>query len=304
MQNLSHKKILSFYIFFAIFLLNPLTAQDDFIEITDTAPTVIPTLWERVTHVIFFETGWYLLLMLLVGNLVFFFKRYSLRYPILLISCAYLGFYQGGCPCPVTAHAQTVASVIAGNPYWVTPALLLIAVILNSIIFGRFFCGFICPLGAVQEIFGWIRKTHIRLNLRLHRTGFIIRLTVFFIMLLAATYTGQYHFRIFDPFRTLFTFSGILASWIILVFVSGVSIWIYRPFCHFFCPLGALLELLSRYSFFQIRLKKSCISCNKCHTLCPVGAITENGIIDNGVCIRCGKCLSRTTCFQFSSTQV
>ena len=276
-----------------------ISAQDEFTEITEPLTPVVPSLISRIQQAVVSEAGWFIILMTLLGITAITTKRLWLRYPILLVSLAYLGFYRGGCPCPVTAHAQTASSIISGNPYWVVPAVLLLIVIVLSLVAGRFFCGFVCPLGAVQDILSWINRKIIKPSYTTSMIGRITRWIVFAGMLAAAYKTGAYHFKTLDPFRTLFLFSGTLYAWVIFSIMAGISVIFYRPFCAFFCPLGAVLELISKKTVLAIRLNKTCLSCKACNRCCPVGAISENGTVNNGMCIRCGKCLVKTSCFSF-----
>lgn len=81
----------------------------------------------------------------------------------------------------------------------------------------------------------------------------------------------------------------ILKSTILVVFVV-LSIFMYRPFCKFICPLGAFYSIFNKFSFFKYEVKKDkCIDCGKCKKVCDMDVYMKNSQ-DNLECIRCDKC--------------
>ena len=66
-------------------------------------------------------------------------------------------------------------------------------------------------------------------------------------------------------------------------------VFIYRAFCRFFCPLGALYGLFNRISVLGIRLDRpKCIDCGKCHAECKM----DIKHVGDHECISCGECIS------------
>jgi polyferredoxin len=82
---------------------------------------------------------------------------------------------------------------------------------------------------------------------------------------------------------------GWLFAWkvAVLLLVALLSVKIFRPFCRFLCPLGALYSLLNRVSIVHIRTDAGCTGCGRCVSNCPMHADTP----DSPECIRCGKCI-------------
>ena len=66
---------------------------------------------------------------------------------------------------------------------------------------------------------------------------------------------------------------------------------IYRPFCKWICPLGAVYALLNHVSLFQMKVDKSkCVSCGACAKACKMDVdITKSP--NHSECIRCGMCM-------------
>lgn len=91
------------------------------------------------------------------------------------------------------------------------------------------------------------------------------------------------------PFKPLFVFSGTAAAIAVTVVFAALSVFLFRPFCTYLCPYGALMALVSKIKLFRLKKDESCINCSLCVRNCPTGAMKEPGII-NGECIMCGEC--------------
>jgi ferredoxin len=193
----------------------------------------------------------------------------------------------------------------------VTAALLSIFLIIGSLVFGRFFCGFICPLGTSIDIFdSCIGKKD--MNLRLVKNVKYLLL----IFLIIAAILGSSFVHFVDPlviFERSFTLIAYpLISFVLGIFVPldnavytetfvalvvfgaiiGLSIITPRLWCRSFCPLGGLLAVLSKFSLFKFSFTESCIQCNMCEKICPTNAIDDtNMTIDSAECIACLDCL-------------
>jgi len=67
-----------------------------------------------------------------------------------------------------------------------------------------------------------------------------------------------------------------------------ISIFVYRPFCWFFCPYGALLSLISVKGLLKLKRNDDCIDCEKCEKICPTN---EAGKLDlKQECYLCNRC--------------
>ena len=85
---------------------------------------------------------------------------------------------------------------------------------------------------------------------------------------------------------------GWLYIWknVILIITIILSILIYRPFCKYICPLGALYSIFNPVSLYKYRVDKDkCIKCGKCAKACQmIVDPVENS--NSPECIRCGRC--------------
>lgn len=163
-------------------------------------------------------------------------------------------------------------------------------IIIPTIITGRLFCGYVCPLGLLVEIFSYLlkpvsRSRHLR-NLKYYHLIIIIILACF------GFYGGH-----LDPIATLTRGIGIvkhpgtflpIVIVLSILFLSAIE---ERFFCRNICPLGGLLGVISKISIFKLKMTE-CKECHVCEKVCPTGAI-EGQNVRFAECIVCQKCIDR-----------
>jgi len=184
----------------------------------------------------------------------------------------YFGFYREGCICPV-GSIQNVTLTLSDGGYTlpVTVALGFALPLVVALLWGRIFCGGVCPLGAIQDLVlvravrvpGWLDRA-----LRLLPHAYL-GLTILYVA------TGTL-FAIckYDPFVAAFRLSGsftmLLVGAALLLMATSVA----RPYCRYLCPYGVLLGWCSRLSWRRVTITPDvCTSCDLCHDACPFGAI-------------------------------
>ena len=210
--------------------------------------------------------------------------------------------------CPIGA----LQAVLGGNKhhfsFYVTGLLLLFGVTL-----GRLICGFLCLFGLIQDLLYRIPAPKLtvpkRVDRPLRRFKYVILLVA--VIVLPVFLTNQ--FGIAPPYfckwicpvgileggiplilknESLRSMLGFLFNWKmgILIFIIIASIFTYRPFCKYICPLGAIYSLFNRFSFYQMNVdKEKCSGCKLCEKQCKMNVeITKN--INAPECIRCGDC--------------
>lgn len=210
--------------------------------------------------------------------------------------------------CPI----GSLQAVISGNrhniSYYVLGTLILFGTVL-----GRFICGFLCPVGWFQQLLHKIpsRKPGIPRNADHKLRLFKYFVLVLFVLALPAFAVDGYGLgspwfcKWICPAGTLeggiplvlaneslrmnlgFTFWWKM--FLLALTIAG-SVFIYRPFCKYICPLGAVYALFNRFSLMRMELdENSCISCGKCVRSCPMQVdVLKN--INSAECIRCGRC--------------
>ena len=197
-------------------------------------------------------------------------------------------------------------------------------VVLLTVLAGRFFCGWICPLGtaldATDKVF--FRKRHQASGHRASRSigTRSIKYYILAAMLVAAAFGSQLAY-IMDPITiitraltfalfpivTLATRGGVsipyvpsdvhyffrfnfLAAAILIGILAANSVY-RRYWCRNLCPLGALLGLLSRFSIVRRLVKSDCIGCKRCIPDCKMGAILDDPTLyQTQECIYCYSC--------------
>ncbi len=190
---------------------------------------------------------------------------------------------------------------------------------------GRFVCGWLCPFGLAQDLLHKIPVLRKRKTLPLHR---ILKYGKYVVLVLFAGIGPAFLFGGFAkvpafckyicPSGTLFGAIPLLASnaslrgqagglflWKlgILLVLLLLSVKVYRPFCQYLCPLGAIYGLFNRFSLVQVHWEKqNCTSCGACERACPV-ALSVSEISRSPECIRCGKCIEACpgNCLSFTS---
>ena len=179
--------------------------------------------------------------------------------------------------------------------------------LLLTVVFGRFFCGWICPLGTLQQLSSWLlsprsRRENLRVNR--YRRWYAIKVYLLAGLLLAAL-AGTLQAGLLDPLSLLARglASGLWpllpggrsvpGGWLAAALVVAIVVasrWIPRLFCRAFCPLGALLGVFARFSMFRIcRRGDACSSCTLCTFACQ-GAdepLAQHRVAECHVCLNC-----------------
>lgn len=182
-----------------------------------------------------------------------------------------------------------------------------------GILFGRAICGFLCPFGFLQDMLYKIKTPKFKIPRYINRGLSYLKyiILIIFVIVLPIYVTNEYGMG--DPFfcklicpagtlgggiplvltnTALKNTIGILFFWKlwILIGIILLSIFTYRPFCKYLCPLGALYSIFNKFSFYQMILdKEKCTDCKRCEKNCKMDVeITKD--INNRECIRCGEC--------------
>lgn len=210
------------------------------------------------------------------------------------------------------AVGNIVSCIYKGNISWESvkySVWMLVATVPATVLVGRFFCGFFCSFGAVQDLlwFGSHRlralfpgKRNLKKADRIFRFAKYAVLFYFIIFVwsgVTAVKTagpwqvfGQYvSFGHWPGLKLLLSVGGVL---LLLIFIG--SLFVQRFFCRYFCPMGAIYSLISQTSFLKIdKPREECGKCHLCTSKCTMGMdLTKKDRIAGGECISCQKCVS------------
>lgn len=211
--------------------------------------------------------------------------------------------------CPIGAMQAVI------NSFKYDVSLYVIGFIsLVGILFGRLICGYICPFGLIQDLLYKIPSRKVKVNKKVNGVLKYLKYVVLvvFVFLLpmfivdefgissptfckyicpAGTLEGGVPLLLTNP--SLRASIGLLFSWkmFILVLVIVGSIFIYRPFCRYLCPLGALYAIFNPISIYRYEVDMNkCSGCKTCLQQCKL----EIDVYKNPnslECIRCGECV-------------
>ncbi len=210
--------------------------------------------------------------------------------------------------CPIGAMQAVIGNWNFKFAFYAAGFLMFVGALM-----GRFVCGFLCPFGLIQDLLHKIpfpKKLGTFQGDKLLRKLKYIILVIFVVLLpmFVVDVLGQgapYFCKLICPVGTLegglplvllnksmHSALGWLYAWknAALLVTIFLSVLIYRPFCKYICPLGAVYSIFNPISVFRYRVdKETCVDCAVCAKVCKM----QVNPVDNAnhpECIRCGAC--------------
>lgn len=183
--------------------------------------------------------------------------------------------------------------------------------VLYGILFGRIICGWMCPFGLIQELLYKIKTPKLKKNKVTYILSYLkYVILVFFVFIVPIMYSFRdtplpTFCKYICPAGTLeggigllankvnesyFSMLGPLFTWKFLLMVSFLvaCVFIFRMFCRFICPLGAIYGFFNKFSFFGVKIEDSkCTNCNLCVSHCKM----DIKKVGDHECINCGECI-------------
>ena len=181
----------------------------------------------------------------------FFFPQKTAKFRIfhLLVLIAIFGFIGGS-----ALSMESFKNWIVSGNIALVPIVILCAVLLLPVVFGRnFYCNFLCPFGAFQELLG-----KIPLPKKSFPPKFMKAVPVFKVILLVVIYVLMIFkvvedFTVFEPFSAFKFEVASLPSLVIAAVFLVISLFVSRPWCRFFCPTGTLIAVFACREFRESR---------------------------------------------------
>jgi len=218
-----------------------------------------------------------------------------------ICSVVYFGFYRKGCVCSV-GSIQNVVLCLVDPRYAISFSViaLFFLPLVATLLFGRVFCGGVCPLGALQDL---VVLRPLRVPLKLDKA---LRSLQYVYLGLAVLFAGwglqlkygwlninigqRFLVCEWDPIIPIFRRSGPFYMVAIAAAFIIAGMFIGRPYCRWLCPYGGILSLLSRVAWKNVRITPDKeLDCGKCEDACPYGAILALRA-DRGLCMACTRC--------------
>jgi len=206
--------------------------------------------------------------------------------------------------CPLGSLQSSLSELRFKLPLYIVGTLLVFGVLL-----GRAVCAFLCPFGLIQELLHKIPSPKLKKN-KLTRKLSLLKYAVLIIFAFALPVyylinngtavpafckficpagTLEGGIPLVAANSNLRKLAGFLFDWkvFVLIIVIASSIFIYRFFCRFLCPLGAIYSFFNRHAMIGIDVDESkCVNCKKCTNQCKMDTYK----INDRECIRCGEC--------------
>ena len=221
------------------------------------------------------------------------------------------GLHCYSCPgaitaCPLGALQNALASSGKRTPYYMLGIIMLYGIML-----GRWICGFLCPFGLIQDLLFKIRSPKLKKNrvtkvLSYFKYVLLVLFVVVFPIIYAirnmplpafckyicpsGTIGGAIALLLNPSNSEMFEMLGPLFTWKFILTCSIVvtCVFIFRAFCRFICPLGALYGLFNRFAILGIKVESDkCTDCGLCVSKCKM----DISRVGDHECINCGECI-------------
>ena len=205
----------------------------------------------------------------------------------------------------------------------------LLFVVTLTLLMGRIYCSVICPLGVMQDVIAWFRRKRNKYRYSPARNTLRYTLLVVACAALAlnvawlgglifpystygrivstilaplyklannglaaiAEHYGSYAFYEVDVWlKSITALVVALLTWGIIAVLAWKN---GRTWCNTICPVGTLLGLISRKSYYKMTIDtEKCKNCHKCERNCKAACIDlETHSVDHSRCVVCGNCI-------------
>ena len=220
---------------------------------------------------------------------------------------------------------QFLEAVLALN------VVVIVALLVLTLVFGRIYCSVICPLGIMQDIFGWLGKKAKKNRYTYSKQKHALRIIFFVMMLISVVLGGGTIVQLLAPYSA---FGRICTNLLQPVWMAGnnvlaaiaehydsyafyhTNIWMRalpsliiaaitliilavlawrngRTYCNTICPVGTLLSVFAKFSWLKIHFDvDKCKNCSLCTKNCKAACIDyKTHTVDPLRCVVCGDCI-------------
>ncbi|NMB78222.1 MAG: 4Fe-4S binding protein [Methanomicrobiales archaeon] len=225
-------------------------------------------------------------------------SRQRMRLSLIILSCILYPVTFAYVSCPLITEAASQGILTAG-------LIIFGLVFLTSLVLGRFWCAYFCPVGGLQEACNRVLRWPLRTT-RADWLKYLVFLGIFGSIAYAIWSAGG--LKTVDLLYRTQNGISILAAGGIVLFLGPVMITLLfalilgkRGFCHTFCPIAVMLMIgrkirnLAGWPALHLKAEKErCNNCNACSKECPmsldVHAMVKEEKMENAECILCASC--------------
>jgi Na+-translocating ferredoxin:NAD+ oxidoreductase RnfG subunit len=167
--------------------------------------------------------------------------------------------------------------LLQGPPSDPLSLALMGSVALSLVVAGRFYCGWLCPFGAIIEFAGRVPLAKWRVPVRADDRWRNLKYLFLAVAVVLVFLTGRAHLANYETYVTLFSFHGNILTWALVALMVLLSVRVPRFWCRYLCPVAALTGLLARQDDAYVSrhdcpvgnraspLTTECIRCNRCY---------------------------------------
>lgn len=209
--------------------------------------------------------------------------------------------------CPYSAVCfgiPTWRGLFTSNPFIISSVVGLIILLLTPFT-GRLFCGWLCPVGAIQEVLYKLTNSRKKgraksvIPDRIHNKLKYLKYLILLMNIVFAYFLIQALYMNACPIISLANIGNSLIIGAVVLFLFGIlSLFVERFFCKYLCPYGALMSILLKVGNMlripRIMLginREKCISCSLCSGNCPMQIeVDKESKVSDINCILCQRC--------------
>ena len=220
---------------------------------------------------------------------------------------------------------QFLEAVLALN------VVVIVALLVLTLVFGRIYCSVICPLGIMQDIFGWLGKKAKKNRYTYSKQKHALRMAFFTFMLILIVLGGGTIVQLLAPYSA---FGRICTNLLQPVYMAGnnvlaaiaehydsyafyhTNVWMRalpsliisivtlgilavlawrngRTYCNTICPVGTALSIFAKFSWLKVHFDvDKCKNCSLCTKNCKAACIDyKTHTVDPLRCVVCGDCI-------------
>lgn len=233
-----------------------------------------------------FGTGWILYLLLFCAALVFYYKTRKTKGFLrardisLILGIVVIGIYLAT-PFSIIHIFNLILLRISTS---VLLYVIVISTLVSIVIAGRFYCGWLCPFGAIAEFIGRMSSVKWEISVDADDRWRRVKYVLLCLIVIVAFVSRQSAYGNYETYVTLFSFHGSILAWLLVIVMLVVNLRVERFWCRYLCPVAAITGLLSRKDSGYVSRKD-----------CPMGNKHNPHISE---CIRCNRCYAKGESFR------